>query len=400
MLDLYSDKSTCCGCGACKSVCPKSAISMETDEYGFIHPKIDRNLCIECYLCINTCAFKNVEISNKRPMQSYIGINKNTNDLLVSASGGAFSAIAKYVLDKNGAVIGCAWNNELIPEHIIIDNYENLCKLQSSKYVQSNTESIFIETKKLLSNDKIVFFTGTPCQVAELKEFLGKDYEQLLTADLICHGVPSIEFFNKYKEWYERKNKCKVVDINFRDKKKYGWSLMGTITIKKDDKIKYKELLFSEDPYYYLFMYGYSYRDSCYSCKYACSDRKGDLTFGDFWGVQKYYPELDRRKGISAILVNTCKGEKIIGQIKDYINFISTKYENIEENNNQLKQPTEKPKDREVWLEYWKIGGFDLVAREFYRQKRKQILASKIRRNTPKTVKRIIKRLLRVHSYL
>lgn len=332
MIDLCFDKSTCCGCGACKTICPKLAISMEKDEYGFIYPNINRSLCIECHLCEKVCAFKNMKVSNKKPIQSYIGINKDSKDLFRSASGGAFSAIAKAILDKNGVVIGCSWNDELNPQHIMIDNYENLYKLQGSKYVQSDAEKIFKETKKILNNNGRVFFTGTPCQVAELKKYLGKEYDQLLTADLICHGVPNVDFFSSYKKWFENKKKCKILNVNFRDKDIIGWGSVGSITFHKKNKIEKQAIFYTEDPYYYLFEYGFILRDSCYNCKYACSDRKGDLTIGDFWGVQKYYPELDRSKGISALLVNTNKGQEVIDQITDYISVIPTKYEYIEEN--------------------------------------------------------------------
>lgn len=394
MIDLCSDKSRCCGCSACKAICPKVAISIEKDEYGYLYPKIDRKKCIECYLCERVCAFKKKNISGKKPIKSYIGINKNSQDLFRSASGGAFSAIAKYVLDKNGVVIGCAWNNELMPEHIVIDSYQNLYKLQGSKYVQSNIESIFKETKQLLENNKKVFFTGTPCQVDALKEYLGKDYDQLLTADLICHGVPNVDFFNSYKKWFQNRNRCKILEVNFRDKEKLGWSSVGSITIKKDNKVRKHTILYTEDPYYYLFEYGFILRESCYSCKYACSDRKGDLTLGDFWGIQKYYPDLDRTKGVSALLVNTYKGEKVIEQMEDYMDIIPTKYKYIEENNEKLRRPSSKPQNREVWIKYWKTGGFDLVAREFYRQKWKMIIVSKVRRHIPKRLKELVKKII------
>lgn len=394
MIDLCSDKNTCCGCGACKSICPKLAISMKNDEYGYKYPNIDSKLCIECHLCEKICAFKNTSISNKKPLRSYLAINIDTKDLLNSASGGAFAAIAKFVLNNNGVIVGCAWNNELKPEHILIDNYENLYKLQGSKYVQSDTEKIFKETKQLLINKKKVFFTGTPCQVAELKQYLGKDYNHLLTADIICHGVPNIEIFSSYIKWFEDKRKCKVLNVNFRDKCKLGWSSIGSITYQKNNKIKKQIILYNENPYYYLFEYGFILRDSCYNCKYACSDRKGDITLGDFWGVEKYYPELDKSKGVSALLVNTNKGQEIIEKLKDYIIIIPTKYKYIEENNDRLKYPLKQPKDRKIWVKCWKTGRFDQVARKFYKEKRNIILISKIKRNIPKGLKNSIKKII------
>jgi len=392
MIDLCSDKSTCCGCGACIAICPESAISMVEDEYGFLYPHIDSKLCIECHLCERVCAFKNVEISKKKPLQSYIGINKNPEDLYRSASGGAFSAIAKFILDGNGVVIGCSWNENFEAEHIIVDDYKSLYKLQGSKYVQSDTDEIFEATKRLLRSKKRVFFSGTPCQVAGLKNYLDENYDGLLTADLICHGTPSMQFFNSYIKWYEKKNNCQVVDVNFRDKN-FGWNEIGSISFKKKGRVKNRILTYNEDPYFYMFMYGYFLRESCYKCKYAGAEREGDLTLGDFWGIQKFYPEFNCFNGVSAILVNTSKGEKIIKQIKDYINIIPTKYEYIEANNEKLRCPTNQPKDRYKWLQYWQTGGFDLVVREFYQQKWKTVLISKMKRRVPRKVKNLIKQV-------
>ena len=397
MIDLCSDKSTCCGCGACKIVCPNLAISMESDEYGYIYPNIDKELCVECHKCEEICAFKNAKSLNKKPIQCYLGINTNTKDLYKSASGGTFSAIAKYILDDNGVVIGCTWNDELKPKHIVVDNYKALYKLQGSKYVQSDTEGIYEETKLLLRENRKVFFTGTPCQIAELKEYLEKDYDELLTADIICHGVPNLEFFISYKKWFENRKKCKILNVNFRDKDRLGWGSVGSITYQKNNKIKKQTILCNEDPYYYLFEYGYILRESCYSCKYACSERKGDLTLGDFWGVHKYFPELDISMGISAILVNTYKGKKVIEQLSDYIRVIPTRYEYIEDNNDRLKHPIKKPKERKIWLKYWKTDGFDLVAKEFYKQKIKVILSSKIKRRIPNGLKKLIRKIVTIY---
>lgn len=177
------------------NICPNEAITMKSDEDGFIYPTINNNLCVKCGLCKSVCTFQNKSDSGNQPIATYAAINKNKSILTESASGGVFAALASIILEKNGVVFGCAYNNEMIPVHICINNPLDIKKLQGSKYVQSNINSTYIEAKKYLEDCIWVLFTGTPCQIAGLKSYLGKDYDNLITADIICHGVPSAAFF-------------------------------------------------------------------------------------------------------------------------------------------------------------------------------------------------------------
>ncbi|NMA84106.1 MAG: 4Fe-4S dicluster domain-containing protein, partial [Epulopiscium sp.] len=274
MIELFNQKKNCCNCAACMNICPKQAITIKTDEDGFSFPMINRDLCIECGLCNNVCAFQNIPISGNVPISTYVAINKDMDVLSASASGGIFGALASLILDKNGVVFGCAFNNKMEPKHICIDNLLDMKKIQGSKYVQSDINTTYIEAKRYIKNGRYVLFTGTPCQIAGLKSFLGKDYNNLITADIICHGVPSADFFKGYIKYLEDKLKGKVIDLKFRDKSK-GWGHIEKVIYKKDGIIKEKLIQPFNSYYHSYFLKGDILRENCYECKYACSSREG-----------------------------------------------------------------------------------------------------------------------------
>lgn len=194
-----------------------------------------------------------------------------------------------------------------------------------------------------------MFFTGTPCQVAALNSFLGKDYDNLITADLICHGIPSQAFFNDYITYLEGKLNGKIIDFNFRDKSN-GWSLLAKATFQKGSKTYFKKIPNSSSYYYTYFLYGDIYRDSCYECKYAGGTRQGDFTMGDYWGVEKNYANIDTKYGVSALLVNSEKGKSYINKVKKYINLMPSTFKQIKSNNGQLCHPTPMSKKNEILI--------------------------------------------------
>lgn len=306
MIVLFDKKEQCCCCAACMNICPTQAITIKADVDGFTFPEINKDLCTECGLCNKVCAFQNIPVKGDDPIATYAAINKNSNILSASASGGVFGALASLVFDQKGVVFGCAYNDILEPEHISIDNLLDLEKIQGSKYVQSDINTTYTEAKRYLENGRYVLFTGTPCQIAGLKSFLGKDYENLITADLICHGVPSAKFFKGYIKYLEGKLKGRVIDFKFRDKSK-GWGLMGKVIYKKGDKILEKFINPKTSYYYDYFLKGYIYRENCYECKYACGSREGDFTMGDYWGIEKVHPEIETKNGVSVFLINSKK---------------------------------------------------------------------------------------------
>ena len=391
MKRVYKKKS-CCGCEACANICPKQAITMEPDRYGFVYPVINNNLCIDCRLCKKVCAFQNIPVTSDVPMAVYAAVNRNKQIIKNSSSGGIFGALASIVLEKNGIVFGCAWNHDMNPEHICIDKLSDLSKLQGSKYVQSRINNTYIKVQEQLRNEKYVLFTGTPCQVAALKSFLGKDYDNLITADLICHGVPSQAFFNDYINHLEAKYNGKCIDINFRDKSN-GWSLMVKLTYIKNSKKYEKKIPNSASYYYNYFLNGYIYRDSCYNCKYAGGTRQGDFTMGDYWGIEKHHPDIITKYGVSALLINNKKGMELCDKLMEYLELTPSTFEQVRENNGQLCQPIPMSSKREEILEIWINGGAEALARRFKVSNKEKIL-NVFRTYMPYTIKEKVKKYI------
>lgn len=341
-ITLFKNKKDCCACGACLNICPKQAIKMQEDENGFLYPIIDNNKCIKCGLCVKTCALQNSKLTNT-PLKTYAAQSNNT-DLKKSASGGIFASLAINEIKAGGVVYGAALENvngKLICRHIAVNNVTDLEKLQGSKYIQSNIGNIYQDVKKNLLEDKAILFTGTPCQVDGLRAYLGKKYENLYCIDIVCHGVPSNKMFQDYIETLEKKYNDKIIDFKFRDKTK-GWGL----TAKGYTAKGYTAIISANvSSFYYYFLKSYIYRDSCYSCKYACKNRCGDITIGDYWGIETAHPEvlnnnteLDYKSGISCLIVNTYQGNKLIEKYKDDLRLIESDFEKSAKENGQLNR--------------------------------------------------------------
>ena len=210
---ITMDKN-CTACGACVQKCPKACITMQEDENGFLFPKVDKEKCVGCGLCEKVCHL-NINASNDKTKTAVACVHRSEEVLKRSTSGGAFSAIAERIFACKGIVYGCGYVTPTQPQHIRIERQDDMKKLRGSKYVQSTIENAYRQVFDDLRADKLVFFTGTPCQVAGLKAFLGKPYDNLITADIICHGVPSAAYFKKFVDWYEEKHQCKVIDFDF-----------------------------------------------------------------------------------------------------------------------------------------------------------------------------------------
>lgn len=315
---IYKKKKDCCGCNACKQVCPNSAISMKQDTEGFYYPYIDADKCVGCGLCEKVCPIKNVKNKTDDVKKSYVAYTTNDEIRLRSSSGGIFTILAEYVLETGGVVVGAAFDDGWMVHHICITNKDELEKLRGSKYVQSRIENTFKDTKKFLGEGRKVLFSGTACQIAGLKEYLRKDYEGLYTVDVLCHGVPSSEVWNIYKENYIKEYNEEIEQIFFR-KKDSGWKNF-TIELGFSNSKAYKEIFF-KDSFMRLFLSEICLRPSCYDCKFKKLERESDLTIGDCWGIENYMPEMDDDKGTSVIMIHSDKGIKLWKNITGLLNY-------------------------------------------------------------------------------
>lgn len=298
-------KELCNGCGACALRCPKNAIKMAEDEEGFLYPVIDKSKCIDCKVCEKVCSNKN---DSNLESEAYIAVNNNKEELKISASGGIFYILAKYVIENNGVVFGVAYNNKLEAVHEYAETIEECKKFCGSKYVRSDLKDTYKEAKEFLDNGKIVLYTGTACQLSGLKSFLGKEYNNLLLCDILCHANPSPKVFKMYKENLKKIHKKEIKDIKFRAKET-GWKNSSPlIEFKTGEKIE-------ESSYYRAFVRELINRPSCSSCVFASKNRVTDITIGDFWGIEKVDNAIDESNGVSLILVNSEKAKKIIKEI-------------------------------------------------------------------------------------
>ena len=330
-MEKIVEKSECTGCTACYSICPRHAIEMKEDENGFKYPVIDKNKCIDCGLCKKTCPVLNKK-SNIAINKCYVGYNKDIEIQEKSSSGGIFDIIAKEILKDNGLVLGAAFDENNKLKHFIVNNLDGLEKLRGSKYLQSDLNDVFKQIKDNIKNRKILF-VGVPCQVAGLKAYLNKDYDNLICIDLICHGVPTPKLFDKYVKELEEKNNDKLINYNFRDKST-GWDSYSNSATFKNKVVKELQ---SNNDYMKLFLSDVALRESCYNCNFKLGNKYSDITLGDFWGVKNYYPEMYNKKGVSAIIVNTEKGKDIIKNISNKLEFKECQLEEIVKGNSSLK---------------------------------------------------------------
>jgi len=318
---------------------------------GFFYPQIDDDKCVDCGICLKHCHLLNRKVI-KNKMYNYPIVyavkNKDKEILKQSSSGGMFTVVANNILEKNGMVFGVAFDENLIAKHVCINSKDDLKNLRGSKYVESDTNNTFKKVKELLNNNTCVLYTGCPCQIAGLKVFLGKEYDNLTTIDLICHGVPSQKIFLKYIDWKEKKIGNKILSYEFRSKIR-GWGLNYKITTEKKVKKGIGEL----DPYYYAFLNGLIYRESCYKCKYANIQRCGDITLADFWGVEKLHPRFYSNKGVSLVLINSNNGKRIFDEIIKDIEYMDSTIENAVLMNGNLEEPSKRPKIRnEIYIKF------------------------------------------------
>lgn len=309
-------QNKCYGCRSCEQICSKKCIKIEPTKEGFIYPVVDETSCIHCGFCLKACPVSQVNVHKHQPQQVYAFKNKNTEEIMSSASGGAADVAAHVVLNQNGVVYGAAYDTDFVVKHIEVTDKPSKKRLQSSKYVQSDINNCYLKAKEALHQGRKVLFTGTPCQIAGLYSFLGGDHTNLFTLDLICHGVPSPKFFKKYLEYQRRKLKENIIYYNFRSKDKRGWGTQYLIKTKTKTKTKTLSL----DRYGKHFMTGDCYRECCYQCPFANLERVGDITVGDFWGIAKSHPGFNSPKGVSSVFVNTPKGKQLFECMKTFAN--------------------------------------------------------------------------------
>ena len=343
----------CTGCAACVSVCPKQCISMHEDREGFLQPKIDTKLCIQCHKCEKACPILNpITIPDDFETKAYAAINKDDEVRAQSSSGGVFFPLAQWVINQGGVVFGARWNDKWEVVHDYAEDIEGVKAFMRSKYVQSVVGDTLKQAKTFLEAGRWVLYSGTPCQIGGLKSFLGKEYDKLVTVDLICHGVPSPGVWRSYLKDYFGKEK--IVDINFRDKSE-GWLGFQFFTTTSTTTRRDKQM---ENPYFRGFLTNVYLRNSCYDCKYKSVHRISDITLADYWGVEKFCPEMHDDKGTSLVFLHTNIGEQTMSNLADTLKIDEQEIKRAIVHNNMMEQSVPYTSRRSRFYFYFRFLPF------------------------------------------
>ena len=373
---LGEDLNDCTGCAACAAACPKGAISMSPSAEGFLYPQINVAACNDCDICRNTCPVKQKglredaeaegikELKREKPLKVFAAWHIDEAIRRESSSGGVFTALAERILAQGGVVVGAAFDDNFVVRHILIENSTDLQRLRGSKYVQSEiSPALYLQIRDLLKRGKSVFFSGTPCQVAAIRNFLHKPYDNFFCCDIVCHGVPSPILFAHYLQYNLIKGE-QVVKISFRNKAK-GWKNYGVFRYLYNGDGKF--ITASADSYMLAFLRNYALRLSCYLCKFTTANsRPGDLTIADFWGVAKKYPEYDHDdKGTSLVLVNTKKGKSWLCACSQHLFLGTADLDTAIAGNPSIVRPSHRPPERDTFYRDLDLLPFPAIIRKY-----------------------------------
>lgn len=382
-----TNKSNCCGCTACASICTHKAITMKPDSLGFLYPEVDINKCTNCGLCEKVCAFNdNYDKSlNLDKPEAYGARHKDIHEVETSRSGAAFIALSDWILEQGGIIYGVGYEEHFRVVHKRATTKEQRNEFKGSKYVQSDLGNIFLQIRKDLKEGKIVLFSGTPCQTSGLNSFIGKKLRaNLFLIDIICHGVPSPYIWRDYITYYEKKYKKRIVSVDFRDKKEYGWrNHKETLILNNQTKVTPKYSPFTDLFYKHIML-----RPSCGNCHFCNTTRPSDITIADFWGWEKSNPKFNKDdKGVSLLLINTEKGKRLFSAIDESLYTFQPKLEDCLQPN--LQQPSTLNTQSKNFEKLYKKHGFKYILKKYTQLGIKQ------------QIKLYIKKVInKLHSYI
>ena len=362
-----TDKSLCTGCTACYNICSHHAISMLHDEYGQIYPRVNNNLCTDCGLCEKVCPLIHQERIpkdvNLEALEVKAIYNKDENIRNRSTSGGVFSLLAEYVIEKGGIVCAARFDKNYHIYHSFFDLILEIDPYRGSKYAQSDLGDVFKQIKKHL-RERPVLFVGTPCQVGGLKSYLMKDYDNLYTCDFICMSISSGKMWDEYITDYQKRHQIKR--IFFKDKR-IGWHKSDWRMLIEDEKGEHlcKGVL---NPFFYSYLYHYSARPSCFSCVFRHCKHMSDITLADCWGIETLFPDFDDNKGCSTLIIQSNKGKKIYDLIKYKAYSRDYGIHNVRQYNRHIEYQASKPDDYEMFCYDYQCNGFMYSSRSILKK--------------------------------
>lgn len=381
---LKIDSKLCCGCEACGNACPQDAISFSADKEGFFRPTIDPKRCVQCDLCNHVCPTLNVAEKNNDDT-CYAAYSLRLEDQNNSSSGGLFTLLAEAIINRGGIAYGATLDDEMRVTHQGAETIADMKKLKGSKYVQSRIANGYRDVEIQLKLGRPVYFSGTPCQVYGLNAYLGKEYDNLICQDIICHGVPSPKVLEHYLKETRTGHRNEIRSVSFRDKK-YGWKSFS-MRISYADGVEHVKDRYN-DPYLMLFLSNMDLRDSCYHCSFKGDHRNSDITLADFWGIEKVDPEMYSDMGVSLVI---CHNEKGRGILYEIFGSCKWKEENLQESlaaNKAWGESVKRPQGRDRFFTALETDSLKKLKRIFcktpLRKKLKNMLNSIKRRHTQK----------------
>lgn len=365
-----TNKSDCCGCNACGDICAHKAITYNTDIEGFWYPEVLRDKCVDCGLCEKVCPVINVNRLKKNDLEQsicYAAEHKNLEVVFDSTSGGLFSALAEKMYRDGGYVGGAIFNEDFSVRHFISADKNDLPALRSSKYLQSNLEGFFLQVRDLVKDGEKVLVCGTPCQMAALRAFLNKDYDNLIIADFICRGINSPKVMRKYLDTFEERYGSPVVYSKAKSKE-YGWRNLTHKAVLQDGRAFYETRDNNSFTKGYLHTNAFC-RPSCYDCKFKGFPRIADITLADFWGIENVDNSMEKDLGTSLVMLNSSKGVKFFEGIKSHINFVPVPFDSILSGNPALTKPLGAPKvNREDFFKDLDRMSFTQIAEKYIKE--------------------------------
>lgn len=324
---MICEKNKCCGCGSCSEICPKHCIEMIEDREGFLYPCIDDEQCINCNLCRRSCPVLNVKDETTFDQSAYIVQNKDSNICRESTSGGMFTAIASEIIHRNGIVYGAAYDKEFRVTHQSAKTISELGKFRNSKYVQSSLNGTFKSVQMYLEHGVWVCYSGTPCQIEAIKQYLKKEYENLILIDVVCRAVPSPLVWKKYLHMIQRKTGLPIKNIRFRDKK-YGYKY-STMDFTDTNGNSIYNMGVESDPMHRAFFSDICDRPCCYQCLFKKRYRESDFTIWDCFQVGRFSKKLDNDRGATRVLIHSKKGIQFFETIKEQLEYVCVEPEKI-----------------------------------------------------------------------
>ncbi len=361
-----TDKSMCSGCGACRDSCALGAISLQPDEEGFLYPVVDEDKCVKCGKCVKICPVLHPEDTKAKAGMpvAYAAQTRNEAVRLKSSSGGIFTELATCILRQGGVVFGAAFDEQMQLRHIGIESEEDLDKLRGSKYVQSRIGSAYKECKTYLRAGRLVLFTGTPCQIGGLHRFLNREYDNLCTQDIICHGVPAPVVWKKYVAWREKIAASHAISTSFRNKE-YGWKMFSLSFRFANNRTYIKNL--QQDLYMRSFLRNMSLRPSCYNCAFKTRNRVSDITLADFWRVEKVRPDMDDDKGTSLVILHSERGRRLFESVRENLQWEEVNFEDSIQYNSAMTQSVPLNAHRNTFVSMVVEHDFPSAARQYLR---------------------------------